>query len=152
MDKKFLRDQMIKLETNYGKDRFKITKEMFELWYEMFKDFSEEGIKSSVNQYIRENEYPPTIAGIMKIYREKDKRREDVRNYVKGNYSYVSHWCNEKPNSATYELFSKKCFCVPLGEIENKTDNLVQNIMDYYNNLEHMDNAKKLYDFLKDME
>ena len=68
IDKTFLKDQMIRLETNYGKDRFKITKQMFELWYEMFSDYDPEGIKASVSEYIRTNEFPPTVASINNIY------------------------------------------------------------------------------------
>ena len=51
--KKFVKEQMMRLEQNYGKDRFKITLELFNLWYEMFKDCAEEGLKVSVDEYLR---------------------------------------------------------------------------------------------------
>ena len=152
MDRKFLSEQMKRLEANYGTERFKITKQMFDIWYEMFSNCAEEGIRSSVNEYIRENEYPPTIAGIMKIYREKERFRKEVIDYVLGNYTYISHWCNEYPNQRTCDLFKKKCFCTSLKEAKHNTDILMEKIMNYYNKIENRENSMKLYDFLEGME
>ena len=133
MDKQFLKTQMMRLETNYGSDRFRITKPMFDLWMEMFADCEEAGIKASVNEYMLNNEYPPTIASIMKIYREKEQLRKEVINYVLGHYKAVSKWYGEPTSDETYLIF-KDCVCsYPLKSIKGKTDELVEKLMDEYN-------------------
>ena len=69
--KEFIRSQMIRLEANYGQERFNITQSMFDLWVDMFKTLEPEGLKASVDEYIRTNDYPPTVSGILKIYNQK---------------------------------------------------------------------------------
>ena len=46
--KDFLKEQMKKLETNYGRDKFNITKDIFNLWLEMFADCKEEVVEVNV--------------------------------------------------------------------------------------------------------
>ena len=70
ISKEFLRDQMKKLETNYGKDRFLINQEMFDLWYEVFSDCEAEGLKLAVINCMKDCEYAPNIAKLMKCYKE----------------------------------------------------------------------------------
>ena len=101
MDKKFLKDQMIKLETNYGKDKFHISKDIFDLWFEMFAGCEEQGLKLAIEKYIRESEYPPNIAGIMKCYKELEAERADLVETIKAQYSIIRSIWGESYDAET---------------------------------------------------
>lgn len=107
MDKAFLREQMIKLETNYGKDKFVITKEMFDLWYEMFQDCEEEGLELAVKKCIRENEFAPNIAGLMKHYKELEDERKDLKETIQHQYTTIRSIWREEYDSATFKTIAE---------------------------------------------
>lgn len=107
MDKKFLRTQMIKLETNYGRDKFQITPEMFDLWYEMFSNCAEEGLKLAVDKCIMENEYAPNIAGLMKYYKELEEERNDLRDTIQHQYTTIRSIWGEKYDGDTFKTIAE---------------------------------------------
>lgn len=103
MDKAFLREQMMKLETNYGKDKFVITKEMFELWYEMFQNCEEPGLKLAVDKCIKESEFAPNIAGLMKYYKAIEEEHEEMREVLNNQYRKIYSLWPEKYDSDTFK-------------------------------------------------
>lgn len=107
MDKAFLREQMIKLETNYGKDKFVITKEMFDLWYEMFQECEEEGLELAVKKCIKENEFAPNIAGLMKHYKELADEREDLKETIQHQYTTICSIWGEEYDSDTFKAIAE---------------------------------------------
>lgn len=131
--KKFVKEQMMRLEQNYGKDRFKITLELFNLWYEMFKDCAEEGLKVSVDEYLRTSEYPPTIASIMNIYKSKSEYRKEISEYLKNRYVWVCRWIDECPTQETYRLLCRYIFKFPKEERKKQVEELIRKAMIYYN-------------------
>ena len=107
MDKAFLREQMIKLETNYGKDKFVITKEMFDLWYEMFCDCNEEGLGLAVNKCIKENEFAPNIAGLMKYYKEIENEHNELESLIKRQYTVIRSIWGEEYDGDTFKALAE---------------------------------------------
>lgn len=103
MDKAFLREQMMKLETNYGKDKFVITKEMFELWYEMFQNCEEPGLKLAVDKCIKESEFAPNIAGLMKYYKAIEEEHEEMKEVLNNQYRKIYSLWPEKYDSDTFK-------------------------------------------------
>ena len=81
---------MIKLETNYGKDKFHISKDIFDLWFEMFAGCEEQGLKLAIEKYIRESEYPPNIA-----------ERADLVETIKAQYSIIRSIWGESYDAET---------------------------------------------------
>ena len=131
--KQFIQAQLKKLESNYGKERFKVTQPMFDLWSDMFKDYNEEGLEVSVNEYILTNEYPPSVASIAKIYKVKDEYRRNLLSYLKNRYIWVCRWIEEKPTHDTFVLFRDYALKFPQQEREMRVERLIDKVIDYYN-------------------
>lgn len=133
MEKQFLKEQMMRLEANFTTERFKITKQMFDLWYEMFKDLEEEGVRVSINEYIRTSEYPPTVASIMKIYDAKAQEREELKKYIKGRYIYMCRWYEEHPDDEIYSQIIRLINAVPKEKRHEVVENISLEAVRYYN-------------------
>ena len=103
ISKEFLLKQMGRLELNYGKDRFRVEQDMFDLWYEMFQECEEPGLKLAVDKCIKENEFAPNIAGLMKYYKALEDERNDLRDTIQHQYTTIRSIWGEKYNKDTYE-------------------------------------------------
>jgi hypothetical protein len=133
MNKKFLQSEMMRIETNYGQDKFKITAEMFNLWWDMFKDLKEEGVKVSVTEYIKNHEYPPNIAGIMKIYTAKNEYRKHMRQLILAKYNYVCRWYEEKKTEQCLKKLINLVFSYPTEDREIVINDFALDAISYYN-------------------
>lgn len=107
MNAKLLKEQMIKLETNYGKDKFKITKEIYELWKEMFADCKEDVFKLAVDKCIKESDYAPNIAGVMKYYRAIDDEHIDLTETLVSQYRKICTVWPEDYDSDTLKTMAE---------------------------------------------
>ena len=134
VNKGFVKEQMGRLETNFGKDRFKVTQSLFDLWYEMFQDLDENGIKASVDEYIKTSEYPPTIASIMKIYNAKKEYREHLRRFIKAKYTWVYKWFEEEMSEDVYQKLIDMVFSYPKEVREKVMTDFAYEATSYYTN------------------
>ena len=112
-DRAFIQKQLKKLETNFGKERFKVTQPVFELWADMFKDLDNKGMEASVDEYISTNEYPPTVASIMKIYNAKKQERESLREFLRGKYILMCRWYEEPWDDAIHKKIVNYITTIP---------------------------------------
>ena len=86
-----------KLEIAYS-PKLKFNQNLVDLWYESFADCDERDFNQAVNQCIRENEFPPTIATLMKFYKEIKEEINEKLDYIiidefaseKNYYNYLS--------------------------------------------------------------
>lgn len=123
ISKEFLRDQMKKIETNFGREKFSITKEMFELWYEMFSECNEEGLRQAVIQCLKESEFAPNVAGVMKYYRQIAEAHNDYADLVRHQYAILRSVWEEKEDPGTLlELYN---FSMRFPENQRRT-NLIE--------------------------
>lgn len=129
----FIQRQMLKLENNYGRERFKVTQSMFEIWADVFKDFDEDGFKASVDEYIRTNEFPPTVASVAKIYKAKLEYREDLMSYLKSKYVWITKWFGEEPSQEVFSQFCKYILRFPKDDRKLKADELTRKAVVFYN-------------------
>ena len=102
MDAKFLQEQMRRIETNYGREKFVITKDIYDLWKEIFNDCDEKGFKLAVDKYIKENEFAPNIAGIMKCYKALENDRNELKETIKHQYTTMCCIWGEEYDKETY--------------------------------------------------
>ena len=75
LDKEVFKQQMEKLDRLYPRWGVDIEdSKTMKVWYEQFKDMSDKEFKEKVDDYIKNNQYNPTVAGIL------DKENEPNRN------------------------------------------------------------------------
>ncbi|GAA4653960.1 hypothetical protein GCM10023142_10980 [Anaerocolumna aminovalerica] len=60
------------IKAAYPTSNFLPTKESAKTWFEFLKDLDSQTCMSAVREYIRNNEFPPTIAGILKGCKEEN--------------------------------------------------------------------------------
>lgn len=145
----FIQQQLKRLETNYGKERFKITQPMFELWAEMFKDLDENGIKASVDEYIKTSEFPPNVASIMKIYNAKNQSRNEFGNYLKSKYIQMCRWYEEQGNNDTYDRIVDYIFNQPVDERKKAIDEMTKEAIEFYHDCAENGEPKSINKFLQ---
>ena len=132
-NREFILAQMKRLENNYTKERFKITQQMFDLWADMLGNLEEDGIKVSVDEYIRTNEYPPTVGSIVKIYEAKNEYRKEIASYLKSKYLWMKRWIEDKPNEEEYSEFCRYIMAYPREKRKEKVDKIVSEVIADYN-------------------
>ena len=67
MTKKEFASIIKKITLAYG-ERFQVSDEKLDLWWQYFGTFDKELLDSAAMEYIGDNSYPPTIADLKKIY------------------------------------------------------------------------------------
>lgn len=58
-----------RLRKVYPQDGFLADKEAFDIWFELLEDLETPAVKQVVDDYIKEHQYPPTIADIRQGYK-----------------------------------------------------------------------------------
>lgn len=103
MTQEFLLKQMARIELNYGKERFKADQDIFDLWYEMFSDCNEQAFKLAVDKCIKESEFAPNIAGLMKYYKAIEEEHEEMKEVLNNQYRKIYSLWPEKYDSDTFK-------------------------------------------------
>lgn len=99
--RELLKEQMKRLEINYGVDKFKITKEVFELWFDILSKCEEKELVMAFTECLTENEFAPNIAGLMKYYRKIIDERNQYRDHVLQQYAVIRDVFEEKFSADT---------------------------------------------------
>lgn len=131
--KKVLKEQLEKLQTNYGVERFDITPDVFKLWYEMFADCDENGFKLAVANCIKENEYAPNIAGLMKYYRTLEQDRAEIAEVMKSKYTTMRSMWREEYDSDTFKAIIEYIFRFPKEQRKVQMVELTHHAISFYN-------------------
>lgn len=133
VSKKFLKEQLSKLQVNYGKDKFDISPDAFNLWYEMFADCEEEGLRIAVSNCIKENEFAPNIAGLMKYYKTLEQDRSEIKEIMQSKYNTLRCMWNEDPDSDTFKAIVDYIFRFPKEQRKVQMVELTHNAIAFYN-------------------
>lgn len=67
------------IKTYYPKDNILPTKESVSLWYDCMNDLDFSKTQESIRRYVKNNNYPPTIADIRKHYEEIMEEEKNIR-------------------------------------------------------------------------
>lgn len=109
----FLLKQMSRLELNYGKERFKADQDIFDLWYEMFADCNEQAFKLAVDKCIKESEFAPNIAGLMKYYKAIVDEHDEMKEVLNSQYKKICSLWTEEYNSDTFNAIVEYIYRFP---------------------------------------
>lgn len=88
MDKKQLAQMMDSIAKVYPK--FLLTNAVMSAWYDYVGDLDYDQAREAVRRYVRENEFPPTVAGIMHHYREIDRERSELYTRLCEDYNIIT--------------------------------------------------------------
>lgn len=131
--KKNLKEQLIKLQTNYGTDKFDLSQEKFDLWYEMLGDCDERALEVAIRNCIKGSEYPPTIATLMKYYREVEESREEIATLIRTEYSNMKSQWGEQDDPDTYKAIIEYVFRFPKNQRKVRIVELAHQGISFYN-------------------
>ncbi len=132
ISKNFLLQQLKKLQINYGTDKFDMSDETFKLWYEMFKDCDEDGLRIAVNNCIKESEFAPNVAGLMKYYRILDQEHEELKQSIKSNYTNIMSKWRESYNTETLQAIKEFVLRFPKNQRITRMEELTINALQFY--------------------
>ena len=132
--KKYLQEQMKRIETNYGANKFTVTQQMFDLWYEMFADYDPKGLKAAIDKYMKSSEFAPNVASINNTYQKLADEREHLERVIIAKYKWVAHWFEEQPNIESYNAFMNYVCKFPVSAREGVAENLALKAVQYWNN------------------
>ena len=133
--KEFLLGQMRKIETNYGKEKFVMNPDLFDLWYEMFQSCEEEGLKLAVDKCIKESEFAPNIATLMKFYKELENEREEMRETISHEYGLMRSVWEEEYDDDTFKAIVEYVYSKPKKNRKVEMVELSQTAISFYHEL-----------------
>lgn len=119
-----------KLEKAYV-SKIKFDQDLVDLWYEMFEGCEEEGFKMAVDKCIRENEFPPNIAGVMKCYKELENERQELGDLIKHQYTTIMSIWGENYDKDTHNAIIKYIFRFPKRTRKVEMVELTQRAVSY---------------------
>ena len=120
-----------KLEKAYsGKLHF--DQDLVDLWYEMFEDCEEEGLKLAVARCIKESEFPPNIATLMKFYKELADEREEMGRFISHEYGLMRSLWEEEYSDDTFNAIVEYVFSKPKINRKVEMVELSQRAISFY--------------------
>ena len=150
MTKEFLRDQMRKLEINYGADKFRINQEMFDLWYEMSAELNDDIFQTAIIQTIKTCEYAPTFAAVMNKYREIEDYKKEMASFLYHQYSILRATWGENYDKETKLEFIRLVCDKPKETRKEFAINYTHEAVSYHHECEYeARESPKLIDYLK---
>lgn len=121
-----------KLERVYA-PRMTFNQELVDIWYEMFADCEEEGLKIAVDNCIKNSEYPPTIAGLMKYYKELEIGRIEIAETMNAKYANMRSFWGEKYDHDTFKSIVEYIFRFPKEQRKVQMTELTHHAISFYN-------------------
>ena len=88
MTKKEFASIIKKITLAYG-ERFQVSDEKLDLWWQYFGTFDKELLDSAAMEYIGDNTYAPTIADLKKIYCIKLQNKNEHNKRINNNFKLI---------------------------------------------------------------
>ena len=121
-----------KLEAAYA-PKLTFTQELVDLWYEMFADCDENGLRIAVANCIKDSEFPPNIATLMKYYRKLEDDRKELFQVIYGKCKMLSSYWGEEPNEETFNAMVDYAMGISKELRKTAVIDLANNAVSFYN-------------------
>lgn len=140
IDRERFLEHLKKIECAYA-PRMSFTQELVDIWYEMFSDCDERGLEVAVKNCIKESEYPPNVAILMKYYREVMNIRQEITDLMKSEYSTMRSAWGEKYDSDTFQAIVEYVFRFPKEQRKVQMVELTHHAITFYNDCVYVGRA-----------
>ena len=137
-----------KLKIFYKQDNFIPDKATSDAWFEMLKDLEAPAVMRSVDNYIKENRFPPTVADIRKEYCKLYEAYQTLIKLTRKEYAIA---CSYYPSMSmeleeeTFEIYKGKLKKYPQAQWEQRTRKFRSDTIKYVQECER--NHKEILDF-----
>lgn len=108
---KFLK-YLRKLELAFA-PKLSFNQELVDLWYEMFADCNEQAFKLAVDKCIKESEFAPNIAGLMKYYKAIVDEHDEMKEVLNSQYKKICSLWTEEYSSDTFNAIVEYIYRFP---------------------------------------
>lgn len=128
-----------KLRKIYTQDNFIADKETFDIWFEMLEDLETAGVAKAVDNYIKDNRYPPTVADIRHEYNRMYEAYQGLIKSVKTEFGLA---CQYYPNmdmdveQEAFEIYLARLKKHPQGEWMPRTRKFHKDTTDFVRDCE----------------
>ena len=90
------------LKTAYKRDNFLGDKDTMDLWFRLLSDLQDADVELSAVNWVKESQYPPTIADIRKGVERFDEDRREKRNLVRQEFASIVYPNKDKEDEAVF--------------------------------------------------
>lgn len=101
-----------KLELAFS-PKLSFTQELVDLWYEMFEDCNEDAFRLAVDKCIKESEFAPNIAGLMKYYKAIVDEHDEMKEVLNSQYKKICSLWTEEYSSDTFNAIVEYIYRFP---------------------------------------
>ena len=151
MTREFIKKQIAELKTVYG-SKFTINQNQFDVWCKYFQDCKEKSFEEAVEAYIKNNEFPPVIAGIMKYYTEIEEYKSEMKRFLFGYYSTMRAVWDEPYDLDTMNEYIRTVCKNPKSIRKEIAIDIANKAIRYHHDCEYEGlQAVKLIQFLKEV-
>jgi hypothetical protein len=148
MTREFIKSQVAKLKQAY--EKFNINQSQFDLWCECFQMCNEKDFELAVANYIKGNEFPPTIAGVMKYYREIEDYKREMKEFLFRQYTTLRSTWDERYDKDTMNEFVRMVCNKPKEFRKDFAVEYTHEAVSYHHDCEYEGRAAPtLMDYLK---
>ena len=121
-----------KIERVYA-PRMEFNQELVDIWCEMFADCNEKGLELAVNNCIKNSEYPPTVATLMKYYRELEESRKEIIETMTSKYATMRYMWGEEYRDETFKAIVDYIYRFPKEQRKVQMVELTHHAISFYN-------------------
>lgn len=140
MDKKVFISNMQRLDKAYP-PKIPLNKvqlqEKVNFWYEYFADCKEKIFEQAVTNYIKHEEFPPSIAGVMKYYREIETYLKEMREFLFSQYSMMMATWDENQDQDTLNEFVRIIRKYPRDKKKEAAIEITNKAISYHHDCEY---------------
>ena len=89
MNTKEFKNIMSELNVAYGDKRFPLTSNVYQVWFKYLQDCDADKVGIAIEECVRNNPYPPSIADVLDSYREQCIAADAELKYAKTIYNLM---------------------------------------------------------------
>ena len=140
MTKKEFAEIIKKITLAYG-ERFQVSDEKLDLWWQFFGEANKELLNSATMDYIGENIYPPTIADLKQIYSTKVQKRTAQKQKIHQSFLSLLGTCPHSADDLTQVkiIFDEYINSKPDAERYSEAEKIRRRMREYVSRVEDND-------------